>query len=72
LLWPRASATSALIEVGYALARQLPVICLHQRQAAPPFLLSQDSTCVRRIAYDTHDEFRHLIETTSLRDCLPS
>jgi hypothetical protein len=63
LLWPRSTATSALIEVGYALARDKPVVCFHQADAPLPFLLSGESPLVRRQAYGDVDDLARLLVT---------
>jgi hypothetical protein len=71
LLWPTPLPTSALVEVGYALALSIPVLCFHQEAAPLPFLLTQDSRRLRRHAYRDHDHLETLIRTTRFADMCP-
>ena len=71
LLWPEPAATSALVEVGYALARGIPVVCFHQEKAALPFLLAEDSECVRRFAYQAHTDLERMVATSKIEEILP-
>jgi NTP pyrophosphatase (non-canonical NTP hydrolase) len=71
LLWPESFPTSALVEIGYALARGIPVVCLHQEAAPLPFLLAQDSERLRRHSYRDFDDLERFIQSTRFSDVGP-
>ena len=71
LLWPESFPTSALVEIGYALARGVPVVCLHQEAAPLPFLLAQDSERLRRHSYRDFDDLERFIRSTVFSDVSP-
>jgi NTP pyrophosphatase (non-canonical NTP hydrolase) len=71
LLWPESFPTSALVEIGYALARGIPVVCLHQEAAPLPFLLAQDSERLRRHSYRDFDDLERFIQSTRFSDVRP-
>jgi len=72
LLWPRAMVTSALIEVGYALAHGIPVVCLYQNAAVLPFLLSESSPRLRCHSYHDPADLDRLVRTTSFLEIAPA
>ena len=72
LLWPEAAMSSALIEVGYALARGIPVLCFQNSEAALPFLLTEGDRRVRVTGFGTPAELEALVRSSTLDELLPS